>query len=64
MNQDPKSTITFILGFLMFLYIYGTVGSLEYGSISIRQFLIRVGAVVVGVTIGIVIVAIKQNREE
>ena len=64
MNQDVKSTIFFILGFLVFLYIYGTVGSLEYGSISIRQFLIRVGVVMVGVIIGIVIATIKQNREE
>jgi hypothetical protein len=64
LKEDIKTLLKFILGILAFLYIYGTVGSLELDMITVQQALIRCGAIIVAVVIGAVIAAIKQHREE
>lgn len=64
MKEEIRTLLKFILGILAFLYIYGTAGSLELDLISVRQAIIRCGAVIGAIIIGVVIAAIKQNREE
>ena len=64
MKEDIKKLLKFILGILAFLYIYGTAGSLELDIITVQQALIRCGAVIGAVIIGVGIAAIRQHREE
>ena len=64
MKEDIKMLLKFILGILAFLYIYGTAGSLDLDLITVQQALIRCGAVIGAVVIGVGIAAIKQHREE
>jgi hypothetical protein len=64
LKEDIKTLLKFTLGILAFLYIYGTAGSLELDMITVRQALIRCGAVIGAVVIGVVIAAIRHHREE
>lgn len=63
MKQKIISLLKFILGFLAFLFIYGTAGSLELDKITVRQALIQIGLVFGAVVVGIILSVIKQNRE-
>ena len=63
-KEDIKSLLKFFAGFLAFLFIYGTAGSLELDKITVRQALIRIGVVFGAVAIGAAVSAIKQHREE
>lgn len=64
MKEEIKTLLKFILGILAFLYIYGTVGSLELDMITVQQALIRCGVIFGAVIIGVVVATVKQNREE
>lgn len=64
LKEDIKSLLKFVFGILAFLYIYGTVGSLELDMITVRQALTRCGAVFGAVAIGVVVKLIKKKREK
>jgi hypothetical protein len=58
------SLLKFILGFTAILALFGTIGSLECSTITVGQALIQAGAIGVGLVIGIIVVLIKEWREE
>ncbi len=64
MKKNIKSLLKFFAGFLAFMYIYGTAGSLELDKITVRQALIRCGVAFGALVVGAVVAAIKHHREE
>lgn len=58
------SFLKFIIGFIVILALFGTMGSLECSSITFGQALIQGGAIGAGLVIGIAVVIIKERKED
>jgi hypothetical protein len=63
LKEDIKALLKFIIGFIVILALFGTMGLLECSSITFGQALIQGGAIAAGLVIGIAVAIIKEWRE-